>query len=195
MGRGMLHWTGGAGGVAAAGHLYVLYIHRSLNLDPKIFELFIQLLKCYRLLGNIRIDLGFELNGFPSRRPMRGQYPGHVTKGAGEKNISEFRTWRDLAVLSTRSRGCLSFDWNLDQLFTLLAPFSIPSYKFGKKIGTEVSSSNCYYNKKYHFFLQLIFAEKLKTLKTADIFFLYFWTDSDSPADLIRDGASLYLFK
>ena len=80
------------GGRAAAGHLYVLYIHRSLNLDPKIFELFIQLLKCYRLLGNIRIDLGFELNGFPSRRPMRGQYPGHVTKGAGEKNISEFRT-------------------------------------------------------------------------------------------------------
>ena len=58
-----------------------------------------------------------------------------------------------------------------------------------------MSSSNCYYNKKYHFFLQLIFAEKLKTLKTADIFFLYFWTDSDSPADLIRDGASLYLFK
>ena len=54
-----------------------------------------------------------------------------------------------------------------------------------------MSSSNCYYTEKYHFFLQLI-AQKLKTLKTADIFFWYFWTDSDSPADLIRDGASLF---
>ena len=37
----------------------LFYIFRSLQiteLGPKIFELFIQLLKCYRLLGNITID-------------------------------------------------------------------------------------------------------------------------------------------
>ena len=48
----------GWGAEAEAGTKFVLHFRSSqiTELSPKVSELFIQLLKCYRLLGNITID-------------------------------------------------------------------------------------------------------------------------------------------
>lgn len=140
------------------------------ELGPKISELFIQLLKCYRLLGNITIDSEFEV--------WTKWVPITKTKGAGKKNISEFRTWRHLAVLSTRSRE--DSQLALIGIFINYSPFLLHSYKYGKKIGTRGSRSHCYYRWKI-FLLSLLLPTIGSSRNTENSQKLwYFWMDFDA---------------